>query len=450
MRCRLEASVVPTQFSLGLVVGRLRRGLRHQRSFRTLVFQGDSVTHDVVPDERRAKAAAVALGLWATGCLLHEALATAGAAFAAVIALLSGRPTAQGVRRYAWLLTGLGLALVGPSLAGRWPTGSGVARLVDWLLIPAAAVCVTQAHRRWLWSAAIAATTVWLMSCAAAVAQYLGLWPVAEAFDGWRFTRLPFDRVYEAVPGREDRFMAGGLLLHRLKFAHVGVLAVIATASVALQTNRRRFGWVIVTAIGAASVWALPHARAGAVALTCGLLVLVGRSLRGWRGYALIGVVAAVATAIVVASPSVRERFGRLGSDDERSTLVSAGLRAAWEFPLLGVGAGRFHPRDFTPLPVPSAVQAHQGKAHMQWLTFAAEGGVPAALCLLLTMLLFARRGLHEGATGAPGLAVVVAVLLLTVGHDVLFHPEVSMAVMLGLGATFAQKRSTDDPVLAA
>src|SRR5690606_24471225 len=157
---------------------------------------------------------------WTVGVQVNEALAVAGAFGTLLVALIS-TPSAFRMRLF-WPLWALLLwALLVPLITGHPPTGSGVARLLDLATLPAAAVAVARIPRDALRRAGRVTAGVLGLSVVVAAFQHFGIWPSREAFAGLAWSRLGFHRVYETVPGRDDRFMAGGLLLHRLKFANV-------------------------------------------------------------------------------------------------------------------------------------------------------------------------------------------------------------------------------------
>src|SRR5687767_4862637 len=85
----------------------------------------------------------VALGAWAVGALSNEAFTAAGmvllvawGAWAWAASELTPRDAA---RRWWPLWAFVGWALIVPLLAGRVPTGAGVARVLDWAALPLAA-----------------------------------------------------------------------------------------------------------------------------------------------------------------------------------------------------------------------------------------------------------------------------------------------------------------------
>src|SRR3954462_13368463 len=82
------------------------------------------------------------LWLWAGGVQVSEGLSIAGLAITALATWAQRRPTlralAHGLRAWLPLLAFVGWGLASPFLAGRSPSGTGVARLSDWLALPLA------------------------------------------------------------------------------------------------------------------------------------------------------------------------------------------------------------------------------------------------------------------------------------------------------------------------
>lgn len=379
-----------------------------------------------------------ALGLWAVGVQVHELPATVGAWATAVLGLVAAWPV-KAWRPWALLLAFVGVAALAPLLGGHVPTGTGVARLSDWLLIPAAAFAVATASPRALERVGVAAAVTLLVSVALAALQHFGLWPGPEAVAPFARLKLGFDRVYETVPGRDDRFMAGGLLLHRLKFANVTAAIVTAgAAAVAWKVPRWRF-FAAATAVGLVGVAWFPHARAASAAAV-GAVAVTWVCAAQDRRRAVLGAVGLVLATLllVVAVPSLRARFATSLSAEgsgERGAITAAGLEAVRRAPLTGVGLDRFRPGLFTPPDAPAQAREHRGKAHDQFVTVAAEAGVPAALLMVLALVAWARRGLEALPGGALAVGAVALFVLLAVLHDPLFHPESSLALMLLLGA---------------
>ena len=380
-----------------------------------------------------------ALGLWAVGVQANEAVGTAGAWLTFALALLAA-PARWGARQWWPLWAFLGCALLLPAFGGHAPGGSGaLARMLEFALIPAAAIAVSLCTGRALVRVGLAACAVLLLSVTVAGAQHLGFWPGPEAFASLEWTRLGFHRVYETVPGRTDRFMAGGLLLHRLKFANVtAILCTLGIAAAALRVPRWRF-FGLVSAVGLLGVALFPHARAALAAgiLSAGLVWVLASSRRK-QALLVVGLAGLLAVGLVLSTPSVRARFATSLTGEgsgERTSLNRAGVHAIAAHPLTGVGLGRFRPGDFLPPDAPAQAREHPGKAHNQLLTIGAEAGLPSVFLLLVALALWAAMGVRALPAGAPLLGAVTIVLLLSLLHDPLFHAESSLAVMLALGA---------------
>ncbi len=383
----------------------------------------------------RARLAEAGLLIWGIGVQLSEALGALGMVLSLLAVLPPGRQWRARARAGWPLWAFVGWCLLVPVLAGRWPTPGGVARILDWCFLPVAAGALGFLRRPARRRLAVAVGVVFCASCAAALCQHWGLWPSAETFAPFRWTGLPFQRMYETLPGEPQRYMAGGLLLHRLKFAHVGGFLVLAYLDLGLL--RRNRAALAVAALGALCVAWLPHARAASVALVVAMALVLTLRLSGrWRWQALLALVL-LGAGLLAGVSTLRMRFAAVATDEgsgDRRWLAQSALRAVAEHPLAGIGLGRYHPALFASPDTPEEVVRHAGKAHNQYLTFAAEAGVPAALLYLLVLVWCWRRVQPKRPLGAAARASVVFLALVSVLHDPLFHAEVSMAAVLALG----------------
>ncbi|MBX7098885.1 MAG: O-antigen ligase family protein [Myxococcaceae bacterium] len=378
--------------------------------------------------------AALGLGLWLVGVQSFEGLASTGLALAAasgLVVLARSADERTRVLRATWpVLLWLSWALVAPTLAGARPSGTGLARALDWLAVPlgAAALGATSARTRRGLVWALAGTA--LLSCMCAGLQHFGVWPDERAFDALAWTRQPYGRVYEEVPGEPGRFMGGGLLFHRLKFAHV--TGLVALAALSLRTR-----WAIALAAATTlSVWLFPEARLASVALLVALAVGVVQATPRPR-VALLGLtgLAVLAALAVALSPGLRERLSTsltAEGSGERRHLLETGLRAVEAHPFAGVGPGNFQPARFADGSTPALVSENPGKAHNQLLSMAAETGIPGALLFVFSLAWLWRC--------SPRRALLTPVLVffgvLGLGHDPLFQAPFSMALVLALGAS--------------
>ncbi len=389
---------------------------------------------------------AVGISAWAVGVQTFEGIASAGVALTAAGGIL-GLKKADPLRLASdWWPVGafVGWSLLAPTMAGSPPNGSGIARTVDWLVLPVAVSAWQQTAPQVRGLAGKLAALVMVVSCGVAGFQHLGVWPAESAFEPYKWTQLPFQRVYELVPGTIDRFMGGGLLFHRLKFAHVTSLAVIAAIVIAARSKPgSKESWFAVAAIGALSVWMFPYARMAAVAMTAAAGVTFIRVSAHPRRAAIIATgFCVVGAAIVWFTPAMRDRFATsftAQGSGARGELLETGWRAVQEHPVVGVGPGQFRPAKFADATTPSLVTDNAGKSHLQLLSMAAETGIPGALLFIVMIVWIARRGWGSPLT----LGALTFFALLSLAHDPLFQAPFSMALVgiLAVGVADAAPR---------
>ena len=388
---------------------------------------------------------AAGLCLWGAGVQVGEVFAAAGMGLAAVGLFWTW---ASGPRRPAelrafwpvWLF--VAWAILAPLLAGRAPSSGGLFRVLDWAFVPLGALAFAGLDPRARRAVVIACGAALVASCAAAGLQHFGAWPSRETMHPLAALLPGFERVYESASATStSRFMAGGFLFHRLKFA--GVSGVLALWAVALAVRLR--GWERAVASGVAafalvSVLVFPVARAGALALlVAGATTAALAARRRRAALALAASLLALGGAAVALNPEMRARVAAatsLSGDEDRVHLRRAGLNALASHPLVGLGAGRYHARDYMDAGAPESVKAHPGKAHLQLLSIAIEAGVPGALLFLLMIAWMAARLWPDGAAGLGALLFLMMMGLL---HDPLFHAETSMAFAFALSAALGQ-----------
>ena len=387
---------------------------------------------------------AVGAGAWAVGVQTFEGLASAGVALTVLGAMLSLNKGDVGRFVSEWWPVGafVGWSLVAPTLAGHPPNGSGAARTLDWLALPFAALAWQKMAPQVRGAAGGLAAGVMLVVCAVAGFQHYGIWPPEVAFDSWKWTQLPFHRVYEPVPGTTDRFMGGGLVFHRLKFAHVTSLGVVAAVVIAARSRPGLKGtWFTVAGAAGLAVWLFPYARMAAVAMTAAAGIALVRAASAPRRAAVVALCfGAVGTSIVWFTPAMRERFANSftseGSGD-RIELLQTGWRAVQEHPFAGIGPGQFRPGLFANSTTPAIVTDNAGKSHLQILSMAAETGVPGALLFLLMLAWIVRHGRRSPIT----FGAMTFFALLSLAHDPLFQAPFSMAIVgiLAIGVADAK-----------
>jgi O-antigen ligase len=386
----------------------------------------------------------VALGVWVVGVQTTEGLASVGLAGCLLMAawtfLRSGREAVQAGLRAWWPLCALlGWALPTSTLLGHPPSGTGVARLLDWVAVPGVAWALGRVGSRGVRILLWLAGATLLVSSLVAGLQHFGIWPEPEALSALLPLKASIHRVYEPIPGAEQRFMGGGLLFHRLKFAHVSSIVILVLLAFGLRARGRDRLLLLSAAVaGLIAVLAFPYARAASAALlaSCGAAIVIG-SPRRRLALVLVAVLVVGAGALVMLRPSLRARFASSLTSEgsgNRGMLAEAGVRAVSMYPLTGTGAGRFRVREWVPAEAPIALREHSGKAHIQLLSVAAELGLPGLALFLSLLISVARRMRPTTPTGVAGLSALVFFLLLSTTHDPLFHAPFSMALVLALG----------------
>ncbi|HEX8434135.1 O-antigen ligase family protein, partial [Archangium sp.] len=145
-----------------------------------------------------------------------------------------------------------------------------------------------------------------------------------------------------------------------------------------------------------------------------------------------------LAALTLALNPPLRERF--LNSSTEkgsgsRSALLETGLCALRSSPLTGVGPGRFQARLYATPDMPQQAREHPGKSHNQYLSMAAETGVPGAILFVVLLGWLAWRFPLSRPEGLGALGALAFFCLLSLLHDPLFHVQASQAFALVLGA---------------
>ena len=388
------------------------------------------------PSSALLRLRAAGLVAWVIGVQSIELVATVGLVMTAV----SVAPQLEAVswRQWRWLLVWLAWVLVVPLVGGALPTGTGVARTLDWLAMPLVAFAVWSLPSRRVVMLALGVTLA--LSCLAAGLQHVGAFPDPESLTFLEWTKLPFARVTEPIPNSPGRFMGGGLIFHRLKFAHVSALAIVALVFAGARSGPGRdrvlaFGLAIAATL---SVWVFPHARMAAVALVAALVVEVALlAPRRRMGLVLAAVVLTAGSMTALLVDSVRERLASALTAEgggDRGEILATGVRAVAKHPFIGVGLGQFRPSLFADATTPTHVLENPGKAHNQFLSMAAEVGLPGAalFVLMLASLAFRAQRTSEGILTLASLTLFVG---LSLAHDPLFQPTFSMSIVLALGA---------------
>ncbi|MCL2178424.1 MAG: O-antigen ligase family protein [Proteobacteria bacterium] len=394
--------------------------------------------------------ASLGLSFWGVGLLSFEALAHIGAGLC-LLAVFWARPPWTQLKKAAhawrWLLAFILWACLGPWCLGYVPKGSGVGRLLLLLALPVAAYAFFLAGPKWTQRVLLGSMALWLLSCLVAAFQHFGLWPSEEWFSSLPPLKSNFYRVYEEVPGQPGRYMAGGLLFHRLKFATVGSLFSLLSLGLALFSTQHRWHWVAVCVLGAFSVVWFPFARMAALSLCLALAfqLLLGMPKRKLALLCVCGLVLASALALTL-NEGLRHRvvssLSNAGSGN-RIALWHSGWRAVQSSPLVGVGAGKFRPAAFPSEDMPSTVKEHPGKAHNQALTVAAESGLLGLLLAFMAFFSLAKNFWRQQHFGTTGLSILLFFALLSLMHDPLFQDVIILAFTWAAGVCLALAKPT-------
>lgn len=329
----------------------------------------------------------------AAAALLFFPVALAGlAALGLAVAALLRLPAVawRGLRRNGlWL----GLLLAWLALSVLWSPADWGERLGHWgryALLGFVAVLAAAVDRQ-------LALQAWRVFIAAAAAYALLLLLGAARW-------VPADGVLASMfHYTGNKSISNGALL---------ALASAAAVHLALQPQSSRLAraGLVAAAVLAAAALVLHGASRTGLALLAGLAATLWLiHWRRWQVAAAMAVAAAVAVSVLVAGwggLSLRQAAGQLDDSSRyRLVLYQDTLQMIAERPLLGHGVGswpaRWAERDRGP-----ALQA-MSTAHQEWLQVAQQGGVGAALLLLLVFAGWGRQAWRAGTETAGGLAVL-------------------------------------------
>ena len=405
--------------------------------------------------------ALLACGAWAAGIVLAEPLQVGGFALAALIALgmLATRQVAvpEQVKSVAWAgLAWVAWGALTPALARwsgatpAWPRGSRAVQVLEPLGALALPVLDVLALPLGMLTVAVAAG--WTASFALAVYQHFVRFP----FDFPASWRIPSERVREnfAPEGAPPRFGAGGLLFHRLRFAHAATALLgpaLAATTGRLPTLARGVALAFALVLPACAYLGFARAALGASLGVVGLAALL--LARGWARRGALALLVLV-PLVALSSEGWRRRMGIAAAnvlDGERRLAMTAGARMFLAHPVTGVGFGnhKFHAELMAEeLHMPRHIL---GDAHNVWLTTAAETGVVGVLLLAAFHGLLARalwRGHRRGAWLASGALLSLAGYhVLGLVHYLPFHTSVSLSFQFawGLGLAAAVRADKSD-----
>ena len=266
------------------------------------------------------------------------------------------------------------------------------------------------------------------------------------------------------IPARgwPGRFAAVGFFTWYQRLAHNLTPPLLLAAAVALHggVSRRARLLLGTAAAAAAAAVLLTVSRSSWLGMAAGGLVLAAAS--GRLASRAVPLALAVAAAAALATPGLRARLSSApaAAIADRVPIWRACAAMVRDRPLLGVGYGS-GPRRAAPyydhLLPPDALRS---SCHDSFLTAWVEGGplLTAALALYWAGLLRAFWRWRRGAEGlaragsAGGLAILAAMFLNSLVHDVLYSTETMLGLgfALGIAAALARSGRVPDPEAAA
>lgn len=356
------------------------------------------------------------------------------------------RPIIQGLA--LWLASGLLAVLLSgegwlkPGEIGRW------APFLAIVFVPASIRLLPRVYRRY---AVMAFVLSMVIACLFALLSYGFNIRYLE-----KLTRFDSSLASQGrVPGQYERTVAGGFYFHRLKMAHVLLVAMsyfVARLLYSIMPAKRRvlelLGFVLLSL-----TLLLTYTRAAFLGAAAGVAVCLIWAPRVWRWLAVGG--AALAAGIITLIPTIRERLVSIGSSEAsniRALIWSQGVRVLADHPL-GVGLGNysivieryydvvepaFNVRTY-PHSVVLAAWAETGPVGMvaylvMWLGFI------SSCFVTLKRLSHMPLSQHEDTriAAAAGLYGATALWVVGLTHDVLFHNAVALAFAALLGVVLS------------
>ena len=388
------------------------------------------------------------------------------------------RPGSRCQQALAWVLP-----------AAAWATYAPVGlKYPFWLVVTGLSVVVV--HQQKLWC------TVWRQPGPVLLLTWVGwmlvsaFWSPAPGLDiathAWIYA-LPLGAIFIGAacpPAAAKRgltlFATASGCVGGLWFMHAnGVLPdSLLWDSTLLATGNQRIASSVLLALGAAiGCWLLPHQigpvrrtvlALAAVLATMGLasqdrrsgmvllpLLFLAWALAAprplaWRA-ALMAAVCLAATAVWVASGTVRGRFAE-GSNEISTYSSSAPVVTSWgirlrmyevtaemvrERPVFGHGLGSWQQLWAQRVPFGTRL-AENSTPHNDYLMVAAQAGAPAAVLLLGWWLVMARNAVRAGTMGIPALMVWLTMAVTALANATLRDAKFALPFLFLAGLTLA------------
>lgn len=283
-----------------------------------------------------------------------------------------------------------------------------------------------------------------LVILVATLVTFYGIW---QHFAGWDLVR--------GIPTYQEgaRYTSMGFFGHHLSYGGQLMLVLVFAVAWVFHANRGRsrprlWTFVPIPLLLVTLVWT--YTRSALLGAAAGVFTILS-SLRGRRRWLALAVASAVGL-MLVASPTIRERFGRIvtGGEETRLNLWESSVRGIAARPWLGFGQG-----NFPYLMERHAVEGYyevMGHAHNDFLMHGVNAGllgVTAALGLLVTVTRSLWRGYRTGGPHAwvpwGGVAAQVAVTVAGLFQVYQTDDEVEMMLYFLLGCGLAILRAPRD-----
>jgi len=380
--------------------------------------------------------------VWALGAVMGEGIEQAGSIACIAFALIwwTRLSVDRPVRQFACAALALSLwQALSPFLARllgtaqRFPKSGRYGQILD-TLAPAALGALTTVAVPWTAILSVLAIG-WTVSTALGLYQHFVRWPFAQPW----FLKTPVARVQESFSANgPPRYGSGGLLFHRLRFAH-GAVALLGLALAGLLRSRRlqRALAALLTTLLLVDIY-LSFARA---ALLAAVLLLGLAFLLLGRGVQRLGVFAGAAVlALALLSPEWRLRMVKAEQNlfEDRHLSMQVGLLLVRAHPLLGVGFGNHQEAAWATQKETGVTPLLSIDSHDLWLTSWVETGLVGLLLTLAYHALLGRalwlRTRAGSSAGAAGLLSFAGFHLLSLVHYLQHHTGVYLTFSLVWG----------------
>jgi O-antigen ligase len=345
----------------------------------------------------------------------------------------------------------IGMALLAALLSGHGLVETReIGRIGPFVLMPLVFLSVVSLPERWLDRALHAFVLVLVLACTVAIAQYcLNL--LRENRLAESLIALLLKGSQSRVPDTNDELVAGGFYRHRLKMAHVVLLgiAVLLGRQLLVSLRPRQRGIEIGILVLFFVTLLLTFTRGAILGIGAAVAVTIWLGTPRWRMRAMIAVVLITAAGFSV--PAVRQRVASIGvssTGSDRAFIWAQAVQIVGDH-RLGIGLANY----------PTWAAAYYEEARSPYnlpLTYphslvmgawaeAGPVGLGGYVAMWLALAMAGVGGLRRRddtrllTAGSALLLVTVALWVVGITHDVLFHKPVALTFAAIVGACLAQ-----------